>query len=190
MTDDAFTAYWNKYTGAVWVEVEHDGSMIDVATEVFNKSVAYGVLVVNGFTVSKEVGLLGFKSTAWKRTREQGVSKIEVHLDRNTLAGISVANRSRIPHTTKEYPMSVEDIIPVTVVYPLPDGEPVSYPHCEIDELDSEGDLIIVGTQANRGAPGFEYVVWREGSFSRAETTRVKRTETDEAPIEVDRVDA
>ncbi|CPW66790.1 hypothetical protein [Mycobacteroides abscessus] len=85
--------------------------------------------------------------------------------------------------------MSTESITSVTVVYPLPDGEPAIYPHCEIDELDSKGDLIIVGTQANRGAPGFEYAVWREGSFSRAETKRVTHTATDEASSELARFD-
>ncbi|SIF29095.1 hypothetical protein [Mycobacteroides abscessus] len=135
MIGDAYIAYWNRYTGAVWVEPESGGSTIDLGTEIFSKSVACGALVVNGFTIAKKVGLFGYKSTAWKRTPEQGLSKLEVCLDRNTLAGISVANHSRVPHTTKEYPMSEEDTTSVTVVYPLPDGEPVIYPHAETESV-------------------------------------------------------
>ncbi|SIM25062.1 Uncharacterised protein [Mycobacteroides abscessus subsp. abscessus] len=189
MTGDAFIAYWNRYSGAVWVEPESGGSTIHLGTEIFSKSVACGALVVNGFTIAKKVGLFGFKSTAWKRTQEQGISKLEVCLDRTTLAGVSVANHSRVPHATKEYPMSEEDTTSVTVVYPLPVGEPVTYPDCEIDELDSDGNLRIVRSRVNPDAEGFQYVVWRDGSFSRAETTREKRSETAEASIEVTRAD-
>lgn len=189
MTGDAFIAYWNRYSGAVWVEPEYGGSAIELATQTFNKSVAYGALVVNGFTIAKKVGLFGFKSTAWKRTREPGISKIEVHLDRTTLADLSVAERSNIPNTTKEHSMSTEAIASVTVVYPLPVGEPVTYPDCEIDELDSDGNLRIVRSRTNPDAEGFQYVVWRDGSFMRAETTRERRTETDEVSIEEARAD-
>lgn len=60
----------------------------------------------------------------------------------------------------------------VTVVYPLPSGEPVTYLNCEIDEVDNEGDLRIASVGADRSAAGFEYVVWRSGTFSRVETQR------------------
>lgn len=194
IADHQYTAFWNRFSGDLWVEVERDGSIIDLAPEIFSKSVAYGVLVVNGFTITRKVGLFGFKSTAWKRTPEQGISKLEVCLDRTTLAGISAANNSRVPHATKEYPMSEEDITSedttsVTVVYPLPVGEPVTYPDCEIDELDSDGNLRIVRSHVNPDAEGFQYVVWRDRSFIRAETKREKRSETAEASIEVTRSD-
>lgn len=60
----------------------------------------------------------------------------------------------------------------VTVVYPLPSGEPVSYLNCEIDEVDNEGKLHIRSVGVDRFDPGFECAVWPAGTYSRVETRR------------------
>ncbi|CPU59715.1 Uncharacterised protein [Mycobacteroides abscessus] len=179
---EQYTAYWNKRSGAMWVEPVDGGSVTKLATHVTDLLSAHDVLAREGFH-SVPYG------TRWRQIPSSDTWELAVRSNRTSL-GDAPTNSPSTAHPGKETPMSAEDTIPVTRVYPLPDGEPVIYPHAEIDELDSNGDLRIVGTQANRGAPGFEYVVWREGSFYRAETRRDKRTEADETSIEVDRVDA
>lgn len=60
----------------------------------------------------------------------------------------------------------------VTVVYPLSEEGPVTYPDCEIDEVDDHGYLRITAASVGQTRVGFEYMVWAPGAFSRAETLR------------------
>lgn len=60
----------------------------------------------------------------------------------------------------------------MTVVYPQCEGGPVTYPNCEIDEVDNRGYLRITGTSAAGGREAFEYMVWAPGTFIHAETFR------------------
>ncbi|SIL07598.1 hypothetical protein [Mycobacteroides abscessus] len=60
----------------------------------------------------------------------------------------------------------------VTVVYPQCEGGPITYPNCEIDEVDNRGYLRITGTSAAGGREAFEYMVWAPGTFTHAETFR------------------
>lgn len=59
----------------------------------------------------------------------------------------------------------------VTVVYPVSET-PVTYPDCEIDEVDNHGYLRIAAVSVDESRVGFQYMVWAPGAFSRAETLR------------------
>lgn len=80
--------------------------------------------------------------------------------------------------------MSDTDLITVTVVYPRTGAETVRYPHCEIDEVDSDGRLRIAAVETEEDVRGFEYVVWEPGTFTRAETLREPAfAEGDDTPV-------
>ncbi|MBE5464952.1 MULTISPECIES: hypothetical protein [Mycobacteroides] len=154
-----YTAYWDRLSGDVWVKPVDGGAAEALDFRVTNKNSACRVLDDKGFLLADGGHLLEAK---WQRTSWMGRWKLAVRSSRTSLGDAPATSPSTAELRTE------------TIVYPSPRGEPVTYRGCEIDELDSDGNLRIVGTSENFGRAGFEYIVWPSGTFIRAETKRNK----------------
>ncbi|SHS43569.1 hypothetical protein [Mycobacteroides abscessus] len=152
-----YTAYWDGLSGDVWVEPADGGAAQSLDFRITDKDSACRVLDDKGFLLANGGNLLEAK---WQRTSWMGRWKLAVRSSRTSLDD-APADSPSTAQLRKE-----------TIVYPSPRGEPVTYRDCEIDELDSDGNLRIVGTSGNFDRDGFEYVVWPSGTFIRAETKR------------------